>query len=369
MNHDELKYKVFDWLRFPLIVFVVYIHSFGKPIDFHVIDFTNLMPVDYYNLFRISISHVLTHIAVPMFFFISGYLFFNKLQDWNQSIYIGKLKKRIKTLFIPFVIWNTINILLTVQGLVRHEGIDSLWTFFDENNYMALYWNCETWNLDRTDWLGILTPSSSPYLVPLWYLRDLMVTMLLSPLLYYLFKYARIWGLAILFFCYISLIGIKIPGFSTTALFFFGSGVYFNLNKINPTQFTWKYKNYFYVLAIILWLIVSRFDGHNTFIGNLIYPFYIIIGCIAMFNLATSFVKSDLLFPQILTQSTFFVYVAHTIMITGISGTLMKKVLGEGNALLLSISYFLAPILTIAICVMCYWGLKRYLPSYYVCRR
>ena len=81
-----------------------------------------------------------------------------------------------------------------------------------------------------------------------------------------------------------------------------------------------------------------------------------------MFNLATSFVKNDLLFPQILTQSTFFVYVAHTIMITGISGTLLKKVLGEGNALLLSISYFLAPILTIAICVMCYWGLKRYLP-------
>ena len=68
MNHDELKYKVFDWLRFPLIVFVVYIHSFGKPIDFYAIDFSNPMPMDYYNLLRISISHVLTHIAVPMFF-------------------------------------------------------------------------------------------------------------------------------------------------------------------------------------------------------------------------------------------------------------------------------------------------------------
>lgn len=363
MNNDELKYKVFDWLRFPLIVFVVYIHSFGKSIDFQAIDFNNLMPIDYFNLFRISISHVLTHIAVPMFFFISGYLFFNKLQNWNQNIYIEKLKKRFKTLFVPFVIWNTILILSTAQSLLRHEGLDSLWTFFDDNNYFSLYWNCKTWNLDRIDWLGIPTPDSSPYLVPLWYIRDLMVTMILSPLLYCLFKYVRIWGLAILFICYISLIGIKVPGFSTTAWFFFGSGAYFNLNKINPTQFTSKYKNYFYVLAIILWLIVSRFDGHNTPIGNLIYPFYIIIGCIAMFNLATSFVKNNHLFPKILTQSTFFVYVLHTIMVTGISASIMRKIFGEGNAFLLSISYFLAPFLTTTICVMGYWVLKRYLPK------
>ena len=120
MNHDELKYKVFDWLRFPLIVFVVYIHSFGKPIDFYAIDFSNLTSIDCYNLFRISISHVLTHIAVPMFFFISGFLFFNKLQEWNRTVYFGKLRKRIKTLLVPFIIWNTIKILLKVQSMIRH---------------------------------------------------------------------------------------------------------------------------------------------------------------------------------------------------------------------------------------------------------
>ena len=364
MNHDELKYKVFDWLRFPLIVFVVYIHSFGKPIDFYAIDFSNLTSIDCYNLFRISISHVLTHIAVPMFFFISGFLFFNKLQEWNRTVYFGKLRKRIKTLLVPFIIWNTIKILLKVQSMIRHDGLDSLWNFLEGNNYFALYWNCETWNLERTDWFGFLTPSSSPYLVPLWYLRDLMITMVLSPILYYLFKYARIGGLALLFFSYISLVGIKVPGFSTTALFFFGSGAYFNLNKIDPTQFTLKYKNYIYGLAIILWLIVARFDGHNTPIGNPIYPFYIITGSIAMFNLATSFVKSGRLFPRLLTQSTFFVYLAHTIMITGISSSVMGKIFGTENVLALSISYFLAPILTVTICVVFYWILKRFLPKF-----
>ena len=50
------------------------------------------------------ISYGICTIAVPMFFMISGYLFFYKfnptLQEW-----INKYKKRFKSLMIPFVIW------------------------------------------------------------------------------------------------------------------------------------------------------------------------------------------------------------------------------------------------------------------------
>jgi len=363
MPRKELKYEVFDWLRFPLIVFVVYIHSFGKPMDFSAIDFNNLQPVDYYNLFRISISHVLTHIAVPMFFFISGFLFFLKLENWNIKTYWDKISKRIKTLLIPFIIWNTIRILLKVLIIVRHDGVDSLWTYCGKVNIFSLYWDYKVWNLERIDWLGFLTPSSSPYLVPLWYLRDLMVVMVLSPVLYYLFKYTKIYGLAILFICYISLIGVKVPGFSTTALFFFGAGAFFNLNQIDTTQFTLKYKRAIYILAIILWIIVTRYDGHNTYIGNIVYPFYIIIGSLAMFNLATTCVKNCWVFPKLLTQSTFFIYLSHTIIITGTCRSVTAKIFGENNPFSLSIAYFLSPLLAIAICVIIYWLLKRFLPK------
>ena len=87
------------------------------------------------------------------------------------------------------------------------------------------------------------------------------------------------------------------------------------------------------------------------------------MGSIAMFNLATSFVKSGRLLPRLLTQSTFFVYLAHTIMITGVSSSVMRKIFGEENVLSLSISYLLAPILTVTICVVSYWILKKYLPK------
>lgn len=153
-RYSDLQFKVFDWLRFPLIVGVVFIHCYGKPFDYDAIDFAHLTGMDFYNIFRVSISQVLTHVCVPTFYLISGYLFFIGLEKWNWKTYLNKIKKRSKTLLVPFLIWNTICILLTVVGIFRHEGWIGVQSFFADNNYGHLYWDCQAWNLDRTNWLG-----------------------------------------------------------------------------------------------------------------------------------------------------------------------------------------------------------------------
>lgn len=343
MQHDEIKYNVFDWLRFPLIVFVVYIHSFGEPKEVGTIDFGSLSPMDFYNLFRISISHVLTHIAVPTFFFISGYLFFGKLEVWNKAVYLDKLKRRVRTLLIPYLIWNTLYILLTVQSISRHEGLDALLAFLDEKGWLLLYWKV--------------------YLVPLWYIRDLMVVSLLSPLIYYLFKHARLFGLFLLLVCYVVPTDIKFLIPLKTAFFFFGFGAYLRLHKADPTTFTEKYKYALYILAFLLWIIDTRFDGHNTTTGNLIYPFFIIAGSLAMINLATTCIRKGWQIPRFLIQSTFFVYVSHEIMITDFSGILLRHVFGQDNMLSLYASYLLAPVLAVTVCLLLYAFLKRFFPK------
>lgn len=81
------------------------------------------------------------------------------------------------------------------------------------------------------------------------------------------------------------------------------------------------------------------------------------------FNLASSFVKKGFLIPKILIQSTFFVYLAHTIKITKISRYVMSRIFVSENAMSLSISYFLAPLLTVTICVIIYLSLRKYLPK------
>jgi peptidoglycan/LPS O-acetylase OafA/YrhL len=151
---SELQYKVFDWLRFPLIVGVVFIHSFGQPFDFPAVDFGQLSGTDCYNLFRVSISKVLTHVCVPTFYLISGYLFFVGLEKWDNNIYIRKLKKRCKSLLAPFLIWNTIALVLPLLGAFRHDGWIGVQGFLQEHGYWHLYWDSNQWNLDRTNLLG-----------------------------------------------------------------------------------------------------------------------------------------------------------------------------------------------------------------------
>jgi len=363
-SRDSLQYEVFDWLRFPLMVFVVFIHvnSFWGSVNYDAINYSHPSGVDLFNVIRISISHVLAHIAVPMFFFISGYLFFNKLGEWNHKVYLGKLKRRVKTLAIPFLLWNSIAILVALQDMIRHDGIVAAWNFLSSYDFWKLYWCSQSWNIDRLNWLGMAAPMTGPYLIPLWYLRDLMVVMVCSPLLWYLFKYTKIWGLLLLLLSYVSLIGIEIPGFTPTAFFFFGAGAYFNLNKIDVTQWTWKYRFVFYAIAVVLWAICTRYNSYLTPTGNLIYPFFVIFGSIAMFNLATALVKKRYLIPEILTKSSFFIYVSHMILIAERSSKLSRTLFYSDNFLMPIIGFFFSVFVTIAVCVLCYWLLKRFTP-------
>lgn len=362
----QLLYKVFDWLRFPLIVGVVLIHSFGAPFDYEALDFLNLSEIDCYNLLRVSISKVLTHVCVPTFYFISGYLFFKGLETWDVESYKQKLKRRVKTLLVPFLIWNTISILNAVKGYLLRGEWNSVLTFLGDNGYVHLYWDCQAWNLDRVNWMGGAIPASSPDLIPLWFLRDLMIVVICAPVLYYVFKKLRIWGVVILLLCYISGVFLPIPGFSTMAFLFFGSGAYMKMNNINPLEFTQRWRFPFLVIALITWVACTMLNGHETQLGNLIYPVYVISGVITLMNVAIYLVSNNMLQTMsspLLSRGSFFIYLSHTILILPTCKKVSSVIFGQNTALQMTISYIAAPVMTVIICVTLYYFLRRFTPS------
>lgn len=365
-NYD-LQCKVFEWLRFPLIVGVVFIHCFGEPFDFSSLDLLQPSGMDLYNLFRVSISKVLTHVCVPVFYLISGSLFFIGLEEWSNNVYLKKIKKRTKSLIVPFLLWNLIAILSPLVGTFRNGGFYGIQCFFEEKGYWHLFWDCEKWNFDRVNWIGESIISSSPYLVPLWFLRDLIVVSLCSPILFYLFKYFRSLGVFLLALCYISGVFLNIPGVSPTAFFFFGAGAFFRLNNVDVTNFSYRYRWVFYITAFVLWIICTLFNGHNTFEGNLVYPIYVITGSLALLNLTTTIVQNNIIrMPQICSKSSFFIYLIHTIWITRIVTLIAQKIFGVDNSLMLVVSYMFVPLTTIAICILLYSLLNKYVPM--VCK-
>ena len=145
----------------------------------------------YIYLFTEGISHNLSRIRNPLFFFFSGFFFFRKLEKWSLDFYHLQLKKRvIKPFASLFIMEYTYDIGCLYKELCvyfsffnwnrgrnyRKSGINSL--------YM-LFWH-------------------TPVNYPLWFLRDLICMSALSPLFYAFFKYLKIYGLLILLALYLS---------------------------------------------------------------------------------------------------------------------------------------------------------------------
>ena len=105
-------------------------------------------------------------IAVPFFFTASGFFLAGRIGE--NEWYRRAIVKRMRTLVVPFVLWNIMFILFSA-GLDGHFPS-----------------SIESW----IDYLG-LHPSRFPALSPLWYVRALCVLVLLSPLLN---KFANIRG-------------------------------------------------------------------------------------------------------------------------------------------------------------------------------
>lgn len=166
--------RLIHTLRFPLVCLVVVIHSFSfiKGWEISELDLSNLSGADLYSLFCISLSMTLAHIAVPVFLLISGYLFFNGLQTWNWQTYRSKLNKRVTTLLVPYLAWNSIYILQAVGTrlggvILKGKPISRIVEWWDGHNGILMYYHADSM-VERINWLGGEGMFSFPILVPMW---------------------------------------------------------------------------------------------------------------------------------------------------------------------------------------------------------
>ena len=75
MNNKDSE--IIKDIRFPLTFIVVMQHCMGSV--YYDFEWTNLSGSDIYNIIKILLSGSFAAIAVPAFFLISGFLFFNKI--------------------------------------------------------------------------------------------------------------------------------------------------------------------------------------------------------------------------------------------------------------------------------------------------
>lgn len=370
----DLQSLAIDWLRFPLAIAVVFIHSFGsKEIDLNTLHSNPISPESLYDFLRIALSNVGTHFAVPVFFMFSGFLFFYNAEDFNLSTYKKKLKKRFRSLFIPYVCWIALYILYIeirkIAGvLVKGKPISGLWQYLTDNGGLHMFWDSSVWGMNNQNLLGWATPMSGPILIPLWFLRDLMVVTLLTPIIYYLIKKCKALPIIVMLLCYISGIWIQAPGFTATTFFWFSLGAYFSINRMNMIDTIYKWRIPSYTISVLTLLPLVWFNGRKgdgitaNVILQTLYPFYVIASSLSVVCIGKYLVERKIrIYPQ-LAKASFFVFLSH-IFILGNVGRVINKCIPFDNYAVIALKYIATPIVTTLVCLVIYWTMDKYFPK------
>ena len=283
MTNDDLLSKTISFLRFPLTVGVVFIH-FNIVNDGFTINGIKcgLNNPDWYYYTINFFSEVLPRLCVPLFFLISGFLFYYR-KNFNYNVYKQKLRTRTMTLLIPYFLWNIIAILITsskklpfISSIFPNESNMNIIlsperifkTFFAYSPNEGIFVNPII--EDATTNVSLVP---LPINTPMWYVRELIVMVIITPIIYWLIKRSGLLFITFLGVVWYLLKPLHLDesylGPFSCAAFFFSCGAYFSINRMNFVDYMRKFK-YMPILYLLLAIVdtLTKNAGYNTFIHN-----------------------------------------------------------------------------------------------------
>lgn len=368
MDKDSLLSNLISYLRFPLTVAVVFIHfSLTDGLMVHGVKHGLDNPDWFFHIVNFC-SEVLARIAVPLFYMFSGFLFFYN-KDFNREIYGQKLKTRARTLLVPFILWNIIAVLWQLKCML--PGLDAFyrpvevhWSFMRVIN--TFLFNTDNSGIIVGPPLDVASNGSYPIDVPLWYLRDLMVVIIITPLIHWIIKKAGIWPVALLGLLWLTSALLLPKGcyadMLVTAAFFFSLGAVFSINK---TDFITPFKKLRWAPAFYLVIAVIDTLTKGADYNIYIHRTGIIFGVIAVVNLVAWLLENNKIkVNATLAGSSFFIFALHYLIIGDIGKFAFTMLhIPENSPLAMLALYFLVPIIVTAICLGLYVALKRIAPK------
>lgn len=319
--------KTFDFLRFPLAVLVVYLHIDAMPL-IKVLDFnwcnSDGSPI-YYAITILIVK--IASLAVPCFFVISGYRLFNSLGKLSLAVYGQKIRKRIKTLVIPYIIWNI----------------------------LAMIYLYITQDIEPKSWQFVFL---SPANFPLWFMRDLIVMTFLFPLFYWGIKLLGGYITIILGFLYLGNFIFHVGVCYFSSIFFFYIGCYCGYKHILPINVKSLYG---YIL--VYWACLGiDFILYGTALGLYWNRLYLIVGVFTVFVACYNvMIKHNIRVIPLLSSASFFIYLVHKLGFTYVSKIIFNYL--PSNYYVKTLQFLIAPCIAVALCLGVYYLIKKYFPK------
>ena len=331
--------EAITWLRFPLIFLIILLHCYSTVSlsGNHELFFKQIYPFSLW----------LGETGVPGFFFISGFLFF-----LSKKRYLPKLETRFHTLLIPYLLWNALllglYLLAYILGFPQDINGKNIadYTIID---YIRAFWDRGSY--DEGNFV--------PILCPFWYIRNLLIMSVLSPIVYYIIKYLRE-----VFLLFVAVWWLFTPhnAFIAQTILFFCLGAYFSIIDKNPLEIFIKYRKTILVICAIA--AIADIAVHTIYITPInlqIHRIALILNIPALFILADYCCQHGYTL-QLLPNAAFIVFSVHYPIVVVIRKVCAAK-LGNASDLIHIPLYFLCVLLATSLSLLIYICLDEFSPK------
>lgn len=328
-----------------LSIMVVFIHSYSRDIHFVTGNIVFITP-EWLETFKYLVSQSISRCAVPAFFLISAVFLYRK-----RFSYIENIKKKTKSLFLPYLLLNTI----WIGIYFTFQHISFLSNYFSNSANIVTNWGIVEW----LKAYGLFSPEILPILYPLWFVRNLIVLNILSPLLKKIFDFIPRLSLLILTLIWI-VPNSFLDSYTKQSICFWGFGyfiVYYNISM----EILDNDKAKLFMLYVLLLFFDCCLRGE--FSGLIIHNLVCVIGIIFWFTCATNItgkVKNVLLY---IASFNFSIYIFHEMTLTTLKKIIVKNF--PTTEIYQLLEYIFIPFMVIVLCIIVSVILKSYCPFIY----
>lgn len=357
LSNTELLSEFISLIRFPLIVLVVLIHSHFLPDGYSLPYNSYISEYPIYCNISFLCSELIARIAVPLFFMISGYLFFKKnYESFGKDDYKEKIRNRVYSLLIPYVLWNSlIFIFMLLIQVIRGGGFN--YSFYD---YFRVFWDIR---------------NGMPFCYQMWYIRDLIVITLISPIIYHLLK--NRWVASVILVSSTAWWLVDIDNvrwyLNSQSVLFFCIGSCCAIYRLDIVEKLFRVKKLSYIAALIMITLVMIsfntgffYDGLSQTLRQCIYHLCILTLLISFtIQCLVQIKERQWKANSFLLSSSFFIYGFHAIAI-GYIYAFVNMVISVKSDIQLVLFYFFVPLAAIVLGLLIFAILKKVFPKFTV---
>ena len=341
-SYQKLSRSI-ETLRFPLILLIICLHCYTS---------TSAGTMGHDTYFRLiyPISLWMGESGVPAFFFISGLLLF-----YSKKTYIQKLKSRFHTLLIPYLFFNGLILCIYLCSMFMGNSVMIIGKNLADYSlidYMRAFWDRGVWDHGN----------GSPLLCPFWYIRNLMILVIISPVLSYIIKHTKL-----LFPVFFGLLWINArdSAYTLQSLTMFSLAAYFPICDRNPIWIFNRYK----VLLVCAFLFLAIMDIMHLYMyipfSYSIHRLSLVANSFFCISILGDYMYRHLLYSPFLSKSAFFVFSIHYPFVTFIRPIFLR--LSGASDILLILLYLGSVIGITLLCLMIFRILKYIMPGFVNC--